>query len=193
MKECDYRFVEGPQSKRLRRSWQGKRDAAVLACLGVGGLRAGEVAGMRVGDVEVTPGRVILRVTGKGNKRRVVALAGTNAAPLRAWARVRGDATPDAPWLLARRPIEGHPPRGLNVAAVDYVVRKHARAAGLPSLHAHVLRHTAASLALSQGASLVEVREMLGHNSIVTTSRYLHATIQILPLECAPRPPQVPR
>jgi site-specific recombinase XerD len=66
------------------------------------------------------------------------------------------------------------PPRGLNVAAIDYITRKHARTTGLPSVHAHALRHTAASLALSSGASLVEVREMLGHGSIVTTSRYLH-------------------
>ena len=46
--------------------------------------------------------------------------------------------------------------------------------AGLSGVHAHCLRHTAASLALTSGASLVEVREMLGHASIVTTSRYLH-------------------
>jgi integrase len=149
----------------------------VLVCLGVGGLRAGEVAGLRVGDVEITPARVVLRVLGKSNKRRVVALGGRDASALRAWAKARGEAAPNEPWLLARRPVDGQPPRGLNVAGIDYVVRKHARVAGLPGVHAHSLRHSAASLALSHGASLVDVREMLGHSSVVTTSRYLHLVV----------------
>jgi site-specific recombinase XerD len=42
------------------------------------------------------------------------------------------------------------------------------------------LRHTAASLALSHGANLVEVRDLLGHSSIVTTSRYLHVTGSVI-------------
>lgn len=70
--------------------------------------------------------------------------------------------------------MEGQPASGLNVAAVDYVVRKAGRAAGLSGVHAHSLRHGAASLALAGGASLVAVKEMLGHASIVTTSQYLH-------------------
>jgi site-specific recombinase XerD len=64
----------------------------------------------------------------------------------------------------------------LTFASTDYIARRNAAAAGLNSVHAHCLRHTAASLMLANGANLVAVRDMLGHSSIVTTSRYLHAT-----------------
>jgi integrase len=59
---------------------------------------------------------------------------------------------------------------------VDYIVRKAGRVAGLTGIHAHTLRHSAASLALAGGASIVAVRDLLGHSSVVVTSRYLHAT-----------------
>ncbi len=113
---------------------------------------------------------------------RLVSLDGRPASPLRAWARARGEADPDAPWLLARRAGDGRPARGMNVAAIDYVVRRTARVAGMAGVHAHGLRHTAASLALTRGVALHEVREMLGHASIVTTSRYLHVTDIASPL-----------
>lgn len=148
----------------------------MLTCLGIGGLRAGEVVRLRLEDVDSLPYRAVLRVTGKGNKRRVVAIGGPGASVLRAWAKVRGSASSDEPFFVARRPVDGELPREMNVAGIDYVVRKTARAAGLSGVHAHSLRHTAASLALSGGSSLVDVREMLGHSSIVTTSRYLHVT-----------------
>ncbi len=151
----------------------------MLVCLGVGGLRAGEVAGLRVRDVEIGPTRVLLRVTGKGDRRRVVALAGRPAAPLRAWARARGDAAPDAPWLLARRPVDGETLRGLVVHSVDYITRRSARVAGMAGVHPHLLRHCAASHALTRGVPLHEVRDMLGHASIVTTSQYLHSVASV--------------
>ena len=49
-------------------------------------------------------------------------------------------------------------------------------AAGIEGVHAHLLRHSAASMALANGMNLVAVRDLLGHSSIMTTSRYLHAT-----------------
>jgi integrase/recombinase XerD len=62
----------------------------------------------------------------------------------------------------------------MTVAGVDYIVWRNAAAAQLEGIHAHALKHTAASLALSHGANLVAVRDLLGHSSIVTTSQYLH-------------------
>jgi site-specific recombinase XerD len=175
------RCLTGDELRRLlrtpdRRSWTGKRDLAALVCLGIGGLRAGEVTRLRMGDVEVAARHITLRVRGKGDRIRVVAFEGRNAEPLRAWAKLRGDDDAEGPFLLARRGGVGVVPRGLTVATLDYVVRRTARAAGLDRVHAHALRHSAASLALAGGASLVAVREMLGHSSVVTTSRYLHTT-----------------
>lgn len=63
-----------------------------------------------------------------------------------------------------------------RVSITSYIVRKHAAAAGLDGIHAHSLRHSAASNALAGGMDLVAVRDLLGHSSIGTTSKYLHAT-----------------
>ena len=155
-----------------RRSWKGKRDLAALVLMGVAGLRAGEVTRLRICDIKLQSDRVEIRVRGKGDRIRVVALAGKNASPLRSWSAARGSDNGGAPWLLARAGED----RGMTVASIDYVVRKVATAAQLENVHAHCLRHTAASLMLANGANLVQVRDLLGHSSIVTTNRYLHAT-----------------
>jgi len=158
-----------------RRSWKGRRDLAILALLGIAGLRIGEVARMRIGDVDLQSDRVVLKVRGKGNRVRLIALAGRNASPIRAWAKVRGAGEAGAPFFVSKR-VEDGEPRGMTVASLDYVVRTNGRVAGLDRLHAHLLRHTSASLAIANGVGLVAIRDLLGHSSIVTTSRYLHST-----------------
>lgn len=157
-----------------RRSWKGKRDLAALVLMGIGGLRAGEVCSLRLCDVEIASSRVVLRVRGKGNRVRTIAFEGKNASPLRSWAAIRGTGPAHSPWFVARKCDEGEP-RGLTVASVDYLTRSNARTANLTGVHAHSLRHTAASHALAAGMNLVAVRDLLGHASVITTSRYLHS------------------
>lgn len=156
-----------------RRSHRGKRDALVLVFMGVGGLRAGEVCRLDRGDVDTGRGTVTLRVYGKGRKQRLVALPGAWAAPLRsyltAWPARQSE---QEPLFWSGQP--GHENRRLTVAAVDYIVRQHSRATGLPSVSAHDLRHTAASLAIDAGEPLHRLRDRLGHSSVLVTSRYLH-------------------
>jgi site-specific recombinase XerD len=171
------RVLSQGELKRLmrtpdRRSWQGKRDLAALILMGIAGLRVGEVTRLRLCDIALQSDRVEIRVRGKGDRIRVVALASRNASPLKAWSAARGSDNNGSPWLLARAGES----RGLTVASLDYIVRRNAAAAQLSGVHAHALRHTAASLALGHGANLVAVRDLLGHSSVITTSRYLHAT-----------------
>jgi integrase/recombinase XerC len=153
-----------------RRSHRGKRDLAILVCLGVGGLRAGEVCALSVGDVESTSHRVVLRVNGKGRKVRLVPLSGPAAEAIRAHRRDISKGLPDAPFFasLRERPLR------LTVPSVDYILRRCCEAAGLPRINAHALRHTAASLAIEGGMPLHRVRDLLGHSSVLVTSRYLH-------------------
>lgn len=113
----------------------------------------------------------------------MIALEGKNAGPIRSWAAIRSTGNSGEPWLIPR----ANESRGMTVAMVDYLVRRNAAAAAIVSVHAHCLRHTAASLALSHGATLVAVRDLLGHGSIVTTSRYLHATASPMATVAIPR------
>ena len=157
------KLLRGPD----KRSHVGRRDLAILVCLGVGGLRAGEVCRLSCGDVDWHSRRVTLRVNGKGRKVRLVPFAGDAANALRAYRRIR-------------RPVDGQPfflsnrETRLTVAGIDYLLRKNCERAGIDRINAHALRHTAASLALEGGAPLHHVRDLLGHSSVLVTSRYLH-------------------
>jgi len=84
------RILSSRELKRLlaapdRRSHKGKRDLAILVCLGIGGLRAGEVCGLNVGDVRFDSRKAILRVNGKGRKLRLVPLSGPAKDAIRAY------------------------------------------------------------------------------------------------------------
>jgi integrase len=156
-----------------KRTHRGKRDALVLAFMGVGGLRAGEVCRLDRSDVQIRSGTVVLIVSGRGRKQRLVPLSGPWAAPVRSymgtWAE-RG--APNEPAFWCGQP--GHEDRRLTVAAVDSLVRVHAATAGLADVSAHDLRHTAASLAIDAGEPLHRLRDRLGHSCVLVTSRYLH-------------------
>ena len=156
-----------------RRSRRGKRDALVLACLGVGGLRASEVCRLNAEDVQIRNSQVVLHVNGKRRKHRLVPLPSEWSGLFRGYQRSWPECTEAAPLFLCGQP--GHEDKRLTVAAVDYVVRRHALTAGLTGVSAHTLRHTAASLAVDAGEPIHRLRDRLGHSSVLVTSRYLHA------------------
>jgi len=173
------RILTKTQLKRLllapdRRSRRGRRDAAVLACLGIGGLRASEVCRLNAEDISIRRNQVVLHVNGKGRKQRLVPLVGHQWADLfrrylALWpaARELGQ-----PLFWCGQP--GFEDKRLTTAAVDYLVRQNAKHAGIARLSAHALRHTAASLAIEDGEPLHGLRDRLGHSSVLVTSRYLH-------------------
>ncbi len=172
------RILSRRELKRLldapdRRSQRGKRDALVLVCLGVGGLRASEVCRLNAADVQIQRGQIVLHVTGKRRKHRLVPLSGEWAnlfrSYLRSWPKSQGDNS----LFWCGQP--GCEDKRLTVAAIDYLVRQHTKESGLHGISAHALRHTAASLAIDAGESLHRLRDRLGHSSILVTSRYLHA------------------
>ena len=153
-----------------RRTARGRRDATVLVCLGVGGLRAGEVCRLNADDVEVRSHEVVLTVNGKGRKQRQVVLPGRWVALYQGYLKM---------WPRSRKP--GNPffwcgpsgDRRLTGAAVDYLVRGAAEAVGVAGLNPHALRHTAATIDICHGIPLPAVQAKLGHASILTTMRYL--------------------
>ena len=155
-----------------RRSRRGKRDALVLACLGVGGLRASEVCRLNAEDVQIRHSQVVLHVNGKRRKRRLVPLPPEWCSLLRSYLRSWPECTGSASLFWCGQP--GHEDKRLTGAAVDYVVRQNAEVAGLTGVSAHTLRHTAASQAIDAGEPLHRLRDRLGHSSVLITSRYLH-------------------
>ncbi len=144
------------------------RNRALLLLFYGAGLRRAELCGLTWRDVTSRgPDRGQATVFGKGGKTRAVMLYGSTWAAL---VELRGDAADDAPVFRSER--GGH----LDGSAVWRVVKAAAARAGLPAgVSPHWLRHSFASHALDNGAPLPLVQAGLGHASVATTSKYLHA------------------
>lgn len=156
------------------------RDRAVITVLWRLGLRAGEVAALRLDDVDWAAGR--LSVVGKGQRRLTLPLPVDVGEALVAWLRVRPDSAVDRALFVRLRPPIGQ----LSSAGISDVVKHRAEAAGLGVMHAHRLRHTAAMNVISTGGSLAEAQELLGHRSVASTRVYARtdlASLQTLAVE----------
>ena len=143
----------------------GVRDLAVVMMFSRLGLRAGEVAGLMLDDVDWAGGR--LSVVGKPARRLTLPLPADVGAALVDYLRVRPASTDRAVFLRARPPLTRLTRQGIS----DIVARLAARA-GLGTVHAHRLRHTVATQVVTAGGSLAEARELLGHSHADVTINY---------------------
>ncbi len=139
------------------------RDAALFTLLYGCGLRISEALALEVRAA----GADVLRVTGKGNKQRLVPVLPAVRAALAAWLAVHPAPVPDAPLFVGARGAR------LNPGVAQRALRDYRRLAGLPE-HAtpHALRHSFATHLLAGGADLRSIQELLGHASLSTTQRY---------------------
>jgi len=150
-----------------RRTAAGRRDFAILTLLVRLGLRAGEVAALRLDDVDWRAGEIVVR--GKGQRAERLPLpvdVGEAVAGYLSRGRPRS-----AEWRCVFLRVRA-PRRPLTVGGVTGVVEAAARRAGLPPIAAHRLRHTAATLMLRAGASLTEIGQLLRHRRLLTTAIY---------------------
>lgn len=147
------------------------RDRALLELVYASGLRASEVADLKLNDYQRTIG--IVRVTGKGDKQRLVPVGDPARAAVESYLRDCRErlARPnsDRGHLLLSR--TGKP---LERVAVWQIVTRCAALAGLRNVHPHTLRHSFATHLLIGGADLRVVQELLGHADIATTQIYTH-------------------
>ncbi|GAA1140955.1 site-specific integrase [Ornithinicoccus hortensis] len=144
----------------------GRRDLAVITCLVRLGLRCGEVADMVLEDLDWTGGTIT--VHGKGGRIDVMPLPVDVGQVLVAYLRQgRPSTTERVVFLTAVAPI-----RALSRSGLSCIVARAARRAGLGTIHAHRLRHTAASATLNAGATLEQVSHLLRHVSPATTAVY---------------------
>lgn len=150
----------------------GKRDLAMLELFYSSGLRLSELCNARLEHLDEDD--AILRVTGKGNKTRLVPVGD------RALHAIKSYLTSERPELVKSGKTSSHifiSIRGgaLSPDRVRQIVKKRAEQAGLPhKIYPHLLRHSFATHLLEGGADLRVIQELLGHADISTTQIYTH-------------------
>lgn len=145
----------------------GCRDYAVLLLLSRLGLRAGEVAALRLEDIDWHAGEITVR--GKGNRHdRLPLPADVGTAIVAYLHRARPAAALD--WTVFLRAQA--PYRALTSVGVTTLVSIVGCRCGLGPVHAHRLRHSAATGMLAAGASLPEIGQVLRHRQVSTTAIY---------------------
>jgi integrase/recombinase XerD len=143
------------------------RNRVLLRLLYAGGLRAAEICALTWADVQPRAEAGQLVIYGKGGKTRIVLLS---ADTWQALMGLRGTALEGAPMFGSRKG------GALTTRQVDRLVNAAARRAGISApVSPHWMRHAHASHALDRGAPIHLVQQTLGHVSVATTGRYLHA------------------
>ena len=153
--------VEGPTAK-------GRRDSAMLEGLYSCGLRVSELVALRMGDLFFGEGYI--RVTGKGDKQRLVPISDTARERIYAYLDERAPASSNEEVLFLNN-------RGkqLTRVMVFTILKEAARRAGIEKrISPHTFRHSFATHLLEGGAGIRQVQELLGHESILTTEIYTH-------------------
>lgn len=170
------KYLELDESKRLLHSvgnYEYQRNYAILLLFLTCGMRVSELQGISLNDINNTNNTI--KITGKGNKERIVYLNEACKDAINDYLvvrRVDGIATSDKNALFISRNK-----RRLSVPAIQLLVKKTLESAGLGSkgLSVHKLRHTAATLMYQTGnVDILTIKEILGHSELSTTEIYTH-------------------
>jgi integrase/recombinase XerC len=151
------------------------RDRAIMELFYSSGLRLSELIGLDLGAIDFSDRTV--RVTGKGNKSRILPVGRKAIDALEAWLKVRGDHAGAGETAL----FTGRNGRRVGHRTIQTRIGRWARLQGLPvHVHPHLFRHSFASHLLESSQDLRGVQELLGHADIATTQVYTHLDFQHL-------------
>ncbi|MBA4543602.1 tyrosine-type recombinase/integrase [Thermoactinomyces daqus] len=164
------------KKNRKSRDWMEVRDLAIILMFLNTGMRVSELIGLNRNSIQADGDLIRVIIIGKGGKERMLKLNQSAVSALNDY--------------LALRPEEGVPPsdrealflnknlQRLSRKGVSEIIKKYVAEANLPpkaaNISPHKLRHTLATLLLSNGENLRVVQEILGHSSIQTTQIYTH-------------------
>lgn len=159
----------------------GRRDATLMILLYETGTRMQEMLNLKLADILWNKQiNVQIRITGKGNKTRLIPLLGNTAIFLKRYIGEFHRSYNQDDYLFFTRHRDGNHQMVPNT--VDSLLKKYAAKANeadptFPlNLHAHMLRHSIAMIMYGKGIPLSYIRDFLGHSSVETTSIYAFAT-----------------
>jgi integrase/recombinase XerD len=149
----------------------GLRDRAMMELLYSSGLRVSELCDARLENIDLDSG--FIRVTGKGNKTRLVPVGKPAASAIRSYlARERPELVTKKTGAEIFLSIRG---KKLTTPRIRQLIKQYAARAGLEvNVYPHLMRHSFATHLLGGGADLRIIQELLGHADISTTQIYTH-------------------
>ena len=152
------------------------QDLLMIELLYGSGIRVSELVGLNLEDIDY--GRKILRVTGKGNKQRMVPYSDPAGEALASWIRLgrkqfENEVSQNALLITSRG-------KRVGVRQVYALVASLLSETAVGQAGPHALRHSAATHLLDGGADLRAVQELLGHSSLATTQIYTHVSVDRL-------------
>jgi site-specific recombinase XerD len=173
------RCIESRDVRRLmrHRGANGADFALAIGLLLATGMRVGELADLRVSDIDATDGR--LRIMGKGSRERTVFVTDARLRDdLRQYVQTRHGAGAQNAERRLLTDTRGH---ALTSARIRNAVVELGRIAGIDRrVTPHMLRHTAATMLLESGTDIRFVQRLLGHRSILTTQIYTYVSDRAL-------------
>jgi len=151
--------------------WEGQRNRAIIEVLFSCGLRVSELVNLKLSNLYVE--EKFVRVTGKGDKERLVPISSRAIDELNAWFADRNamriKAGEEDYVFLNRRGVH------LTRTMILIMIKRQAVAAGITkTISPHTLRHSFATALLEGGADLIAIQAMMGHEDIATTEIYTH-------------------
>lgn len=151
------------------------RDASILELLYSTGIRASELIGLNIHDIDLHSD--IIRVKGKGRRERVLPYGRPAKKALTQYLERRSELNPKETQAVFLNRFG----RRLSTRSLQRIVKKYlARVASIRRKSPHTLRHSFATHLLDRGADLRAVQELLGHKSLATTQIYTHITVKKL-------------
>lgn len=157
--------------------WEGQRNKAIIETLFSCGLRVSELVSMKISNLYLS--ERFVRITGKGNKERLVPISQQAIHELKLWAIDRDRMkikNGEEDYLFLNR-------RGAHMTRqmVFIMIKKYVAEAGISKVVSpHTFRHSFATALLKGGADLRAIQEMLGHEDISTTEIYTHVDVGTL-------------
>lgn len=156
----------------------GRRNVAMLDIMYRAALRVAEVCSLTPADVNLETGMLLVQ-DGKGGKDRQVPIGSELMESLSKWASVR----PDSVYFFCT-----HKGGQVSTRYIRAMLERESKQAGVllqdkdtkKPVNPHALRHSAATNWLNNGLSIRDVQELLGHESLNTTQKYLHVTMKDL-------------
>jgi len=157
-----------------------KRDRAILELLYSTGIRVSELVGLNTLDINFEES--VLKVSGKGKKERIVPVGGPALLAIKEYSEAKNQKAPRVDDDISRDALFLNNRGGrLTARSVNRIVKKYILLGSLTlNVSPHKLRHAFATHLLEMGAGLRDIQELLGHESISTTQKYTHVTIDKL-------------